>query len=203
VTTVSLVNFGAGYTTAPTLVILPNPTDPNAGTITPATVTCALASSGKITAALCTNPGAPLSTLTALTITASGGAGSGATLGALILQTVTGTSIVAGGVGMGSASAPALITSVGGSGTAGAAGLSNPIIDLSGYLPRPYIGSGTSNATGTITALTTIDGGLFAAAPTAVVAPGAGGVAFSSTAVAPSITFTMGSTYDTVLLQPL
>lgn len=202
VASVSLVNFGAGYTTAPTITILPNPSDTNFGSITTATATCALTNSGAITGALCTNSGAPLATLSALTLTASGGAGSGATITPVILQTVTANSIVAGGVGFGAAAAPALITSVGGLATSTSA-IKNPFTELTGFVPRPYMGQGTSNAGGTITALTTIDGGLFAFTPTAVAISGAGGLALSSTAVAPSITFTMGGTQDTVWIQPV
>ena len=76
VTSVSLVNFGAGYTSATlNAVLIPSPSDPNIGTITQATCVLVLnaANSGAITAALCTNNGAPLATLSALTLTAAGG----------------------------------------------------------------------------------------------------------------------------------
>lgn len=205
VSAVSLTNFGAGYLTAPTGVILPNPTDTST-TITQATVTFVLsaANAGAITGALCTNPGAALSTanLTGMSLTAAGGAGSGATITPVVMQCVTGTSVVAGGVGLGSATDPALITSVGGiPRSVAAVSLSDPIVDLTNFRPRAFVGSGTSNAGGTLSAITIIDHGLFVGTPTPVVALGAGG---SIAAMgAPSITFTMGSTIDTVMIQPL
>lgn len=201
VSAVSFENFGAGYLSAPTAVILPNPTDPNFGTVTQATIVLVLnaANSGAICAALCTNSGAALATLSALTLTAAGGGGSGATLQPVILQTVTGTSIVAGGVGLGSASAPALITTVGGQPTSVSA-IVNPAVELTKYRPRQAQISGTANAGGTITALTIVDPGLFAGTPNAVVVPGAGGL---GSIVGASITLTMGSLDDVVLMQPL
>ena len=201
VSAVSLVNFGAGYTTAPTAVILPNPTDTST-TITQATVTFGLANSGKITGALCTNNGAPLTNLTGLTLTAAGGAGSGATVTAVVMQTATSISIVSGGTAFGDATHPALITSVDGVGSSVAAtSLQNPLVDLAGYLFRPIWASGVCNAGGTITSINTRDSGLFVGTPTPVAAPGAAGSVGAVTW--PQLAFSMGSTVDTIFLQSL
>src|SRR5579863_2755082 len=94
---VSMSASGAGYTSIPTGVILPVLTDPNFATVTQATVSFSLSNAGAITAALCTNNGAALATLSGLTLTASGGSGTGASITPVIMQTVIGQSVVAGG----------------------------------------------------------------------------------------------------------
>ena len=201
VSAVSLVNFGAGYQSAPTVVLVPSPYDANFGTITPATVTMVLnaATSGAITGALCTNFGAPLATLSALTLTAAGGAGTGATITPQILQTVASASVVAGGAGFGTATTNAAIQAIGGgSVSVAAAGLSNPAIDLSGFVPRAAQGTAVTNAGGTITSVTIRDGGLFLSTPTAALT--SGGTLPTTLA---SITFTMGTSPGTAFLQPL
>jgi hypothetical protein len=196
VATVSLAQPGAGYTAATiTGLIVPSLFDPNIGTIVPGTVTFGLTDSGKITGAVCTNNGAPLATLTALTLTAAGGAGSGATLTPLVLQTVASASIVAAGVGWGSATSPPKILSVGGQPTVTSA-IGNTTVELTGFKPRDVniIGGATSS----LTSLVIIDSGLFVGLPTAAVV--SGGTLPTTLA---SVTFTMGTVSDTCLVQPL
>lgn len=200
VASVSLVNFGAGYGSAPTILILPNPTDPNFSSIKAATATCALTSAGAITAALCTNNGGTLATLTGLTLTAAGGSGSGATITPVVMQTVVANSIVAAGVGVGTPTAPPLLMSTGGGPVSvAAAANSNPSVDFGGYIPRPVLGY-TTVVAASITAVSIVDGGLFVGAATAAYALGAGGGAVTT---GPSIVFTMGGTPDGCLIQPL
>src|SRR5229473_5785618 len=58
---VSMINAGAGYPTAPIGVVVPSPFDPNLATgITNASVLFSLVSAGAITGALVTNNGGPL-----------------------------------------------------------------------------------------------------------------------------------------------
>jgi hypothetical protein len=76
VTGFTLQNAGAGYTVAPTISILPNPYDPNFGSIVNATATASLTGAGTITAVLNTWGGAPGASQPTLTIS---GAGSSAT----------------------------------------------------------------------------------------------------------------------------
>lgn len=199
VTTVTLDNIGAGYTSVPTAVIVPSPFDPNVATITNATITliAVAANVGKITGALCTNNGAPLATISALTLTPAGGAGTGATITPQVLQTVTSASVVAGGAGWGVVASPAKVMSVGGFSTASEA-IVNPSVDLTGFRVRQIEALGTTNAGGTITAVTINDHGLFLNVPTAAVA--SGGTLPTTLA---SITFATGSAFATVLLQPL
>ena len=196
---VTLTNLGAGYTVAPTAVLVPNPADPNIGTITNATVSISLvaATSGAITAALCTNNGAALATLSALTLTAAGGAGTGATITPQVLRTITATSIVAGGAGFGTATAFAQIMSTGGFSTPVPASL-EPIADLTTLRIRPASGVAITNAGGTITGVTLNDPGLFLSNPTGVVIPG--GTLATTLA---SITFTTGAGTDIITFQPL
>ena len=199
VSSVSLNNFGAGYAFAPTAMLVPSQFDPNFGSITQASITLVLdaGKSGAITAALCTNFGAPLSTISALTLTAAGGAGTGATITPQVLQTIASSSIVAGGGGWGTATAFASLTSVGG-GSVSVSSNPNPAVDLSGFVPRQAQFIATTSGTGGITTVTTVDGGLFLSTPTAAIAPG--GTLPTTLA---SIVFTMGNSRGTALLQPL
>jgi hypothetical protein len=202
VSAVSLPNVGAGYT-SPTIaaLIVPSPYDPNFGSITNGTVLFTLTNSGLITAALCTNNGAPLTNAQvasgALTLTAAGGGGSGATITPVIMQSVVSAGIVAGGVAFGNATNPALITSVGGMPVSVSA-IGNPAIELTGARPRAFVASGTANAAGTITGVNIQDRGLFFGTPSIIVIPG-GGIIGTTGA---SITVVMGAVDDTVYLQP-
>lgn len=200
VSSIVLDNVGAGYISAPTAVLEPHPFDVNAGTITQATVVFALVNAGKITAALCTNNGASLATLSALTLTAAGGAGSGATITPQILQTVTLASVVAGGAAWGTATAFAAVTAAGGGGNTSVSAIGNPAIEMTGFRPRQAIITGTCNAGGTITAATILDGGLFLSAPAVGAAIASGGTIPTTLA---SVALTTGGIYDTVLVQPL
>jgi hypothetical protein len=200
VSSVSLVNFGAGYTSGTlNAVLIPNPADPNIGTITQATVVLVLnaANSGAITAALCTNFGAPLATLSALTLTAAGGAGTGATITPVIMQTVQSVSVVAGGGGWGNVAAPAFVTTAGGVPVSVSA-IKNPAIEQTGYIPRQAQIGVTTSASGGLSAPVIIDGGLFAGTPTAVIV---GGGTLPTTLA--SVALTMGTANTSVLLQPL
>ena len=200
VSSVSLVNFGAGYTAGTlTAVMVPNPTDPNIGTITQATVVLVLsaANAGAITAALCTNNGAPLATLSALTLTAAGGAGTGATITPVVLQTVASATATAGGGGWGNVAAPAFVTTAGGVPVSVSA-IKNPAIELTGFIPRQAQIATTTSALGAISAPVVEDGGLFAGTPTAVII---GGGTLPTTLA--SISLTMGTANTTAFLQPL
>ena len=197
VTTVSLTNVGAGYTSAPTATIVPAPNDVNylSGTtaITNATVQFALVGTGSIAAVLLTNPGAPVST--APTLTAAGGAGTGASITAVLLQTVTGTSIGNAGAGYGTA---AEITTINGEYTGTAETYVNPAIQQIGFIPRKAVIGPATLVGGSITAVgSIIDGGLFVSAPTAVVV--GNGVATTAS----TVTLTMGSAPYTLGIQSL
>lgn len=190
VSSITVVNQGAGYLTAPVPQILPNPLDPAflAGTITSnATATTTLTGSGTLAAVLCTNAGSSFSTVPSLTVAGAGTSGA-ATI--VPMWTLTGTSITSGGAGYSTNSA---LTTVGGVPSATPAYL-NPAVELTGYIPRPaQIGIAAAGG-GTITTIGTIyDGGLFTGTPTLYVAGG------GSTAA--TIAGTLGSTNATCVIQ--
>lgn len=197
----SLTNPGAGYPSAPTPVILPNPSDPNINIgITQAAITFSLGGAGSITGALCTNPGAPLSNPNQITLTIAG-AGTSASLIANVLQTVTAVSISGQGLGYGTLSA--LLTTVGGAPTTGSIS-NNPDALLLAWRPRPAQVGLSVAAVGTLsTQLGTIyDGGLFLTntAPNYVImTQPATGIA---TVTTPTLALTMGSRADIVSIQP-
>jgi hypothetical protein len=196
---VTLVNVGAGYTSATvTALLLPSPFDPNylAGTVTIGSVLFTLTNSGDLTAAILTNggdaiPNASLSTMS-LTVT---GAGSSAVVSPLIGQTVLSASVAAAGATYGTS--PPLITSVGGNNTFTDA-LKNPLVSP-GSVPLPVYGIGTL-ASQSLSGVTIYDPGFFVSAPTAIVIPGTGAAPVAASVA--SVTFSMGSTQDTVTLQP-
>lgn len=198
---ISFTNPGAGYPSAPIAVIVPNPADPNINIgITQATVAFSLVGSGSITGALVTNNGAPLpdNSLANVTVTI-GGAGSGATLVANVMQTVKAGTVVGTGLGYGTGNA--LVTSAGGGGNGGTVVNSPEFLGLF-FRPRQanislaVVGSGSVAAQlGTV-----LDGGLFLSAPAAVVAinPAATGISVSGA----TVSFVMGSRPDIITLQP-
>ena len=190
---VTLSNVGAGYSTAPVGIIAPNPADPNIATITNATVTFGLTNAGKITAVLCTGNGNVVAA--APTITVAGTGGSGSTVSAVLLQTVTSASISGAGVGYGTV---AEVSTVGGVPTAGT--FVNPAIELSGWRPRKAsIGVTTLTAGSLVTLGTIYDSGLFAVGNAPGVLVNGNGVV----STAATVLLTLGGATDTVILQQL
>lgn len=206
VSAVSFTNRGAGYPTAPTPVIVPSPFDPNLSTgITAATLAFSLTASGALTGALCTNPGAPLATITAITLTIAG-AGTNATLTPNIMATINAVSVT--GVGTGYGTLQALLTTVGGAPSVGTIGGVPDILNLA-WRPRPaQVGlTVTAAANGTIAAQNgaIYDGGLFQLS--AGVAPNYVILTQPITAttqayVGATLSLTFGATNDIVTLQP-
>src|SRR5271167_1920165 len=194
VTGVTLSNVGAGYTAfqATQVLLLPNPSDPNFGSISTASVVMGLTDAGKITAALCTNSGASLASVTALTLTAAGGAGTGATVTPVILQTMTGASVTAAGSGY---AADLMLTSFGGQPTSVSA-IGNPSFEFTAYRPR-VVNASFVETGGTLTSVGTIyDHGLFVGVPTALL------LASGPITTAGSVTILTGGLPDNVIIQP-
>lgn len=197
----SFTNPGAGYTSPFTLVALPSPTDPNINTgITLATIVFSLTGTGSLTGALCTNPGAPISNPNQITLSIAG-AGTGASLSANVLQTVTAASVAGAGTGYGTVAA--LLTTVGGVPAAGS--IMSPYSLGLAWRPRPaQVGLAVTGAGGTIAAQlgSIYDGGLFltSTAPSFVIASDA--LSTTGTVVAATINLTMGSRPDIVIVQP-
>jgi hypothetical protein len=189
ISSISMTNLGAGYPAAPTAVVVTSPFDPNINTgITVASVSFSLTGSGVLAGALCTNHGSNLNNGSLTSVTLSiGGAGSGASLSAIVMQTVVSSSIT----GAGSAGAFGT-TSYGGVPATGS--IVNPYSIGTSWIPRPLQASyptATANQPATI-----YDGGLFLGAPTA--AP------FQSTGLSTisTVTLNMGSRPDTAIIQP-
>jgi hypothetical protein len=199
IASVVLTNPGAGYPTAPTAVVVTNPTDPNiASGITQGSVALSLTGSGSLMAVLCTNNGNQLANSITLTVA---GVGTNATATVNILQTVTAGSVTGGGVGYGTLNA--LLTTVGGIPATGTF-TNNPEGLLQAWRPRPaQIGLVPSGATGSLaTQLGAIyDGGLFLSRPGIVVVPGMFAGA-SGTILGPSVTLVMGGVTDFAVVQP-
>jgi hypothetical protein len=191
-TGVTFTNQGAGYPTAPAnLALLPVPTDPNLSTgITLATVAFSLTNAGLLTAVLCTNPGAPLATPTAITL-AVAGAGVTGTVSAIVMQTITAATVSGAGIGY-AANSP--IITAGGGPPQGSITNSPESIRLA-WFPRPAnitMLAGTASAPGTI-----YDGGLFLAAPVAAFPPTLG-----ASGTVGTVSLVMGSVPDIAVIQP-
>lgn len=197
----SFTSPGAGYPSAFTLAVQPSPTDPNIATgITLATIVFSVGGTGSLTGALCTNPGAPLSSVTGITLSI-GGAGSGASLSANVLQTVTAASVSGAGTGYGTLAAA--LTTVGGVPATGSI-MSAASLGLA-WRPRPAQIGLAVTAAGTLgTQVGTIyDGGLFltSTAPNYLLATQP--ITASTQAyVGATIALTMGSRPDIVEIQP-
>ena len=188
---VTLTNVGAGYVSVPNIALLPSPNDPNYASVIQASVTVGLTGAGAITGVLCTNSGGPLATAPTLT---AAGAGTGATISAVMLQTVTGASIAGAGVGLGTG---AEIITFGGRPNAGA--YVNPTTELTGFRPR-NASIGLTLTAGSATSIGAIyDGGLFAVgvAPTPIV------IGNGVVTTAPTVTLTLGGASDTITIQQL
>jgi hypothetical protein len=191
ISSVSIINPGAGYPVAPKAVVVPSPFDPNLSLgITNATVAFSLASAGAIMGAIVTNNGGPLPNGSLGSVTLSiGGAGSSGSLTANVMQTIVTASVT--GAGSGGA---AFATTFGGAPLQGSITNGPDSLFLS-FEPRPAnigLASVTANFTGAV-----YDGGLFESAPTAVVVPGVG-----ATSTIATVAFIMGSRPDIAVLQP-
>lgn len=188
---VTLTNVGAGYNANPTVVLVPNPADPNINSgITQASVVINLNTSttlaSAISAVLCTNPGAPTTTLPTLTIT---GAGSGASVNAVTCSTLL-TATVSAGAGYRN---PSELQTFGALPT-GTPAYTNPAVQFTAARARKASAAVTAGAT-TTTIGTIYDGGLFFGTPsTAILGDGV-------ITTAAGITITTGTTTDTVLIQ--
>jgi hypothetical protein len=195
-TAITMINEGAGYpgTGVVKPAIYPNPLDPNylaGSTITNAAAQVTITGAGSITAVLCTNNGAPFTTLPTLTIA---GAGTAAAASIVQLTVLTGTSITSGGAGVNSS---AFFTTSGGQPSYTPV-WTNPATELTGYVPRPAVATLALSGT-TISSLSTIiDPGMFAGAPIGTILQD--GAAQST---APTIALTLGGANVTVILQNL
>lgn len=173
ISSVTMINQGAGYTAAPALAaslpagvnynntfgpsantyaIVP---DPNDTITTTAALTFGLVSgiSSNVTAILCTDPGDAVTQLPSLTITAAPTGGTTAVATAIAMFTVTAITISAANAGSAyGTSSPFLIYGPGQlNGSTRATTAAGPITDTGLYQPQPFVGYGTSTSGGALT----------------------------------------------------
>lgn len=198
ISSISIVNPGAGYPTAPIPVIVPSPFDPNLSVgITNATAAFSLTSAGVIMGALVTNNGSPIANGSLASVTLSiGGAGASGSLTANVMQTVVSSTVSGPGIGYGTTAM--MITTVGGVPVTGTI-TNNPEANLLAWDPRPaQIGFTPANTSVSIGSPGTVyDGGLFEGAPTIIVLPQSG----TSLSTVATIALNMGSRPDIAVIQ--
>lgn len=201
VASITMINPGAGYTSAPTITILPSSQEVN--NVTTAAATCVISgSAGTVTALLCTNNGSALTSLPTLTISAPS-SGTTATAIAIGCFTTTGSATTGtAGAGYGT-SLSYQATLIGGYNTSTAATYNNPSVSTRLFNPRPAnLGILTSTSGGAIAnaTLPIIDGGLFQTASPSVALLG-NPISTPSTAV--TFTNTFGGVNDTSFITPM
>lgn len=149
INSVTVIDQGAGYATAPAVTILQDPRDTAAGG---GVLTTTLTGSGTVTGVVCTNQGTPLTSVPTLTF--AGGAGSNAAASVLLVATATAVTF-SGATNAGNGS----FAWIPPSGTAPAQGATvNPTWDVGMYTPRA--GWTTSVTTASPTTTVIGDGGL-------------------------------------------
>lgn len=215
ITSFNITNPGAGYTSAPAVIIFPQQSDlnyfPQAGVTPPATKNAtafALTSFvGQVTAVLSTDEGSnPLSAAPALTF--SGGGGSGAAATVVMPTTIVGINISAGSSGFGATGTAVPIISAGGNVSALTSGLgvaaNSPIVSTQLIVTRQAQIVATSSG-GVLSALTgqaqtavsgILDGGVFTSIPVLYAIGNQG-------SAQPTIAVTMGSVNDVVYVTPV
>ncbi len=201
ISSVTVVNAGAGYTSAPTITIVPDPreTATQGGVLT---VNATLANAGVVTAIVCTDPGASaLTTAPTLTVATNANSGTQASATALMNWVVTGYSVTGAGSSLGT-SANVIITTMQNPSAASASGVVDPQLGSAIAFSREARLLGYTNSTGGIiasnTSLTTIDAGWgFQTTPSLLVQTPFYTLGTNS----PTLTATVGAIVDTSQLQ--
>jgi hypothetical protein len=193
VTTITLTDQGAGYTSVPFVSLVNDPRD---GSGNNAQAVAVLAGLGGVTAVTCTDHGYPTGG-TLVTLSFSGGGGTGATALAIMCWTVTSYSVTGGGSGY---VVPVEVTTLGSGSPTNAAAYTNPHSQTGFLRTRPPIIQAALSATAvTATGQLVIDGG--------VIGGTLNGIANliltnSSPATAATLTLNVGGSNDFVYLQP-
>lgn len=200
---VSFISQGAGYVTPPTITVATNPADPNFSSIsTIATILTSIILQGRMTGAIVTNPGAPLTSIqitNGFSITVSGGSPSTtATVVATCMFTALSGSVTALGGGYGVNNAAPFLTTFGGVPVTSAS-LADPAQKLLAWRPRQAqiqlnVASSQVSVLGNI-----YDGGLFLGNSTTLPNPVVVGGAPTTAA---SVVLTFGGAPDFVVIQP-
>lgn len=203
ISSVTVTNAGAGYTSAPTITITQDPRDTGTGGGV-LTVNSTLTNSQRVTAVICTDPGTAAQTSTP-TLTFSGGAGGGAAATVLMNYTVTGFTVTNKGSSLGTSSDFLVTSGQWQTTTTSSGSVVDPQFDVNvasfrqAWL-RGYTNS-TGNAIASNTSLTTIDAGWgFQRAPSLYVIPNFD-TAVVGGFVATTLAATVGGTNDTWFIQ--
>lgn len=207
--TVTLVNPGAGYSSAPAVTVVPQSTDLNQANAVAgfrnAGLTAQLSGVGQVTGVLLVNEGNnPLTTSPALVF--AGGNGSNAAATVIVPNTIVNYAVTAGGSGYNIT--PAIFVTGGNilSQTSGVGGqTNNPILSNFNVPQRQAIiatnlsGSGIGVIVTPNSGIT--DGGIYTAPPSGFAFPGPTGFvsAFGASA---TVTLTLGQVADTVFITP-
>ncbi len=184
---VTVINQGAGYTSAPGVTIVNDPRD-TTGTGGVLTVNSTLTLSGQITALTSSDPGAGMTSVPALTFTPA------STTAATAIMCWTCTAVTWATPNHSSNGNFGLINStvVAGSNTS-----TNPAITTGLFVPR--LGYTAMSTTGSPTTTVVVDGGLHQIVPNAVLVNNSDGTINAAT----TTTISQGGTTDTSYLLPL
>lgn len=201
VSSVTVLNQGAGYLAAPVPILRPNPFDPAIGTITVPALTTTLATAGGIAAILCTGQGRALtgSEMASATLAISG-VGASATAGPVFAMAVQSVALSNSG-GVAYPGSAVDIQTLGGKVITAAGAIINPQIGPDIVPVRRAIMSApvSAGAAGTVEI---DDAGLFQTAPVAIVTAQASASAQLPT-TATAATLTMGGVNTTIYLQQM
>jgi hypothetical protein len=167
-TSITIINQGAGYAVAPNFTFVSDPRDPNNGTYFPSTTTpikpilsatATLTGSGTIAAVVQTDPGNPVTSTPTLSF--SGGGGSSGAATAIMNYSVTNFTATAGGAAYGNGQ-PFILFGANPAITTATAANTNPDYEQGLTQPRMPVINGTSTAGGAITATgdVIVDGGI-------------------------------------------
>ena len=183
---VTVINAGAGYSSAPTVTVVNDPRD-TTGTGGVLTVNATLAQSGAISALTSADPGAGYTSVPAITFTPTGPAAT-----AIMCLTVTAVTWATPNHSSNGNFGFINSTVVGGSSTT-----TNPAITTGLFTPR--LGYTAYSTTGSPTTTVIVDGGLHQVAAGAVLVNNSDGTINGATTTTP----TMGNVTDTSYLYPL
>lgn len=187
VTGITVVDQGAGYTSAPTITLLNDPRDT---TGYGASAACVLTGSGTVTGCVVIDFGNPVTSVP--TLTPSGGGGSGASLKAICLFAITAYTVTTAGSGY---SGTVEVSGLGG--FTSSASYSNPTAQSNLVTGRKAsILAALSGGALTATGQTVYDGGLYPGVPTGIVY----GAPVGSGAADGAVGFTVGGANDVVEL---
>lgn len=202
ISSVTVTNVGAGYTSAPKITIVADPRETGTGGGA-LTVNATLTNSQKVTAVICTDPGTVAQTSTP-NLTFSGGGGGGAAATAIMNYTVTGFTVTNKGSSLGT-SARFLVESEYPFSTAVSAE-TDPQLDVGIANSRMARLVGFTNSTGNAiasnTSLLTIDAGWgFQQAPSLYILPNYDSTVGTTGFVQTTLAATVGGSNDTWYMQ--